>query len=192
MLKQVKITGEYKNDKPQFLKPVLITYNRDGSESSWEMLKQHDSVHIIVQNITSYETLFVKQVRIPVLVNNPYTTGETVECCAGIIDKYSDELDPAERAKKIAIDEIREELGYDMPSIMLEPIKVLNSSVGTSGSKCHTFYAEVTDEMYIGQQLSLDEDIEVISIPTDELEMFMSNTETDASTMFLTQWLLQQ
>lgn len=191
MLKHVKITNLSTLEKPKFLNTQHVVFTRDGEPNTWEMVKQHDSVHVIVQNTDSYEILLVKQVRIPVLVNNRDTDGAVIECCAGIIDGYAGST-PSEQARCIARDEVRQELGYEITEYMLEHIQTFHASVGTAGSTSHAYYAEVTDDMFIGQDLSDNEDIEVIRIPVDELELYIRNARTDAVTLFLTQWLIQQ
>ena len=186
MLKEIKIIKESPLGEPLFLKPGSITYTvDDGEEAYWEMIKQHNSVHILVNNITTNELLFVKQVRIPVLVNNPETDGTVIECCAGIVDKN---ISLAE----IAIDEVREELGYDVDILSVQHVRTLKSSVGSAGSTGTAFYVEVEDCQYIGQQLSLFEDIEVIRVPYEDVEEITENATTDAMTLFLTYWWLAQ
>lgn len=190
MLKPVTVK-EYKTlEKPEFIKTQLVVAERDGQEFSWEMAKQHDSVHILVINTDNESVLLVKQVRIPVLVNNPGTTGEMIECCAGIVDKYESIEDPIERATKIAIEEVREEMGFAITEDNIEFIKKVYGSVGTGGTSQYIFIAEVENGQYIGQQLTFDEDIEVVEVPIDKLGDFMYEAETTAMALMLTSWVI--
>ncbi len=192
MLKKVKLHNIQPQPNPEFLQPNVVHYSREGQDSLWEIIKSHDTVHILIDNIDTQELVFVKQVRIPVLVNNPRTDGAVVECCAGIIDKYPELAThhPKERALQIAQEEIREELGYAVELDDIVPIKQLKSSVGMSGTTAHLFYATVEESDYIGQQLSMFEDIEVVKVPYANVEEFINDATTDATTMFLTcQWL---
>lgn len=190
MLKEVKIKEFKPLEKPGFIKTQRVIAERDGQEFSWEMVKQHDSVHILVINSDNDSVLLVKQVRIPVLVNNPESNGEMIECCAGIVDKYEEIEDETERATKIAIEEVREELGYTITDANIEFIKKTYGSPGTSGASQYIFIAEVTNDKYIGQQLTFDEDIEVVEVPVTELSDFISDANTTSMALMLTSWVI--
>lgn len=187
MLKPVTIKKISPNESPKYVKTQFITAERDGKEFGWEMIKSHNSVHIIVNNVDKKEIMFVKQVRIPVLVNNPGTNGQVYEACAGLVDKDI----PIEN---IAQEEILEELGYQISIENIDFIKKLKSGVGKSGNDSYAFYAEVkeSDKLSDGGGLH-DEDIEVVTISYDQIESMMFSEEftTDAMTMFLTMWVLK-
>lgn len=184
MLKPVTIENVTQNDAPKFVKTELVEAKRDGKLFYWEMIKSHDSVHVIVYNLTTREFLFVKQVRVPVLVNNPGTSGEVVEACAGLVDK-------SVSTQQIAKEEILEELGYDIPLKKVEFIKTIKSSVGTAGTNAHLFYAEVTEKEKVSEGGGLDtEDIEVVRVPINNIEKFMAEATTDAVTLFLTMYYI--
>lgn len=83
----------------------------------------HDSVAIIIYNLTRKKLLFVKQFRPGVYYVNiptelrskpidmdkyPACLGITLELCAGIVDKNKPLVD-------IAQEEVLEECGYDVP-----------------------------------------------------------------------------
>ena len=193
MLKPVFIHNTGPNLKPKFVQTAATTYTVGSKLASpiktWEHIKDaHDSVHILVADTETEELLFVKQVRIPVLVRDQ-GNGEVTECCAGIIDHYQSAF-PERRSELVARDEIKEELGYEVPTNKLLRIKELKSSVGTAGTTAHTFYTEVTPKEFVGQHLTRDEDIEVIRVPFNDVESFMGTATTDAVTMFLVQWWL--
>lgn len=181
MLKPVDIIDVTDNANPKFVKTQLVTYERDGVQRPWEMIKSHDSVHVMVYNLTTREFLLVKQVRVPVLFNNPDTDGAVVEACAGLVDKDTSII-------QIAKEEILEELGYDVPLKQIEFVKELKSSVGTAGTSSHTFVATVTEDQKVSEGGGLDgEDIEVIRVNIDKVQdfIFAPTTLTDAVTMFL-------
>ena len=184
MLKPVTIENVIPSYAPKFVKTELVEAKRDGKRFYWERIKSHDSVHVIVYNLTKREFLFVKQVRVPVLVNNPDTDGTVIEACAGLVDK---EHTP----QQIAKEEILEELGYDVHTPDVHFIKTLKSSVGTAGTNAHLFYAEVTEAEKVSEGGGLDtEDIEVVRVSVDEVEDFIFEATTDAVTMFLTTFYL--
>lgn len=182
MLEEVVVikTGELK--RPKFIKPLQVEYLQGAKNPKhWEMIKQHGSVHVLVDNTETEELLLVRQVRIPVLVNNPDTTGEVVECCAGILDKGF-------TAKETAIAEIQEELGYMVYMNNIHEIRTLKSSVGTAGSTSHAFYATTTESANVGQNLGEGEGIDIVRIPYDEVSNALDSEDTDAMTLYLVQW----
>jgi len=162
MLKIVDIAGISPNTTPKFIKTQLVTASRDGKLFPWEMIVSHDSVHVLVNSVDTGELLFVTQVRVPVLVNNPGTSGIILETCAGLVDKDI----PLE---EIAREEILEEMGYNTTND-IQFIKTLKSSVGTAGTNAHCFYVDVYDDEKVSEGGGLDgEDIEVHLVPLDEL-----------------------
>lgn len=174
------------NKSPKFIKSILVKYQRDGEDRVWEMINRHDSVHILIHNIQTSEIILVKQVRIPVLINDKKNNGEVYEACAGIVDKDSD-------IQQIAKEEILEECGYDVPKEDVFLIKTLKSGVGSSGNNAHIFMATVNEAQKINEGGGLEsEDIEVIKIKVNKLQDFMFNNtfDTDAVTMFLCTFFL--
>lgn len=184
MLKNVKIENVIPNDAPKFVKTQLVEAKRDGKTFYWEMTKSHDSVHVIVYNLTKREFLFVEQVRVPVLVNDPATNGVVVEACAGLVDKDVS-------TQQIAKEEILEELGYEVDTQNVHFIKTIKSSVGTAGINSHLYYAEVSENQKVSNGGGLDtEDIEIVRVPIDNIESFMAGATTDAVTLFLTMYYI--
>lgn len=49
-------------DSP-YVKPFRMNYTQNGKEKTWDLLEVHDSVVIIVFNITRKVMIFVKQFR---------------------------------------------------------------------------------------------------------------------------------
>lgn len=178
MLKDVKILREEENSSPVYVKTKLVTAERDGKEFKWEVIESHDSVHVLVNNTETRELMFVSQVRVPVLLKDG--SGVTIECCAGLVDKDADVV-------QIAKEEILEELGYDVSIDEITPFRTYRSSVGTQGSTCYTFFADVDESMKVSEGGGLDnEDIEVVRIPYDDVLDFLYNFKnTDATTLML-------
>lgn len=182
-MKKVKIISVEENKTPKFVKTNLIKAEREGEEITWESVKGHDSVHVIVDNTTTKEILLVKQVRIPVLVNDARNDGIVFEACAGLVDKDKSLL-------QIVQEEIVEELGYNAKIANISFIKTLKSSVGKIGSNSSMYFATVTEDEKVSDGGGIHgEDIEVVRIPYDEVEAWMfeekSGIDTDAATMFL-------
>ncbi|MDQ7068919.1 MAG: hypothetical protein Q9M40_13670 [Sulfurimonas sp.] len=81
-----KITKISKLEKPNFIKPISITYEHEGERKIWEAVISHDAVSILLYNKDRDAFVLVKQFRPPVLNANK-KDGYTYELCAGIIDK---------------------------------------------------------------------------------------------------------
>ncbi|XP_052865865.1 uridine diphosphate glucose pyrophosphatase NUDT14-like [Anopheles cruzii] len=145
--------GPLPADSP-YVKPFRFHYTQNGKQKSWDLLKVHDSVSILIFNVTRQKLVFVKQFRPAVyhsilsrdgvepgsidMKKYPPEIGVTMELCAGIIDK------PLSIAE-IAREEVLEECGYDVAVERLEEIVSYRCDVGTSGAQLTLFYTEVTD-----------------------------------------------
>lgn len=105
-----------------WLRPVRMTFRQNGDDKAWDLSRIHDSVAIIIFNITRTKLVFVRQFRAAAYYGNipekyqdvdtkqyPLTTGLTLELCAGIIDKNLSLVE-------IAQEELREECGYEAPT----------------------------------------------------------------------------
>ncbi|WP_345992586.1 NUDIX hydrolase [Sulfurimonas sp. HSL-1716] len=160
----IKETARLKN--PSFVKPLLIHYKQNGIHRTWEAVKSHDSVSILLYNTDLDTFVIVKQFRPPVLLSNE-TDGMMYELCAGIVDK---ELS----LKEIAKEEILEECGYDVPLEKIEEITSFYTSVGISGAKQTLFYAIIDEKMKQNEGGGLEEEsIEVVHIKKDEAKRFV-------------------
>lgn len=117
----------FPHDSP-WLRPVRMKFIQDGQEKNWDLLRGHDSVSIIVFNVSRKKLLFVRQFRSSVyfsclpekqetvdLKKYPPALGITLELCAGIVDKDK----PLE---EIAQDELREECGYEAPASAFQKV----------------------------------------------------------------------
>lgn len=194
MLKEINIVQVIPNREPKFVKTQLVLAVRDGDEENesininWEMVNTHDSVHIMVDNVDTQELLLVRQVRIPVLVNDNINKGVVYEACAGIIDKDMS-------IDEIAREEILEELGYDIPLSEITFFKKIKNAVGSAGRTSHLYFAKVYEDCKINDGGGIHgEDIEVVRIPYIEAYDFIlrDDIHTDAVTLLLVmQWLQQ-
>lgn len=192
MLKKVTIVQVVPNREPRFVKTQKVLAVRDGDDTcestnvDWEMVNTHDAVHVMVDNVDTQELLLVKQVRIPVLVNDNSLDGVVYEACAGIIDKDIS-------IDEIAREEILEELGYDIPISDISFFKQIKSSVGSAGRTSHLYFAEVSEKHKVNEGGGIHgEDIEVVRIPYNEVDAFIMDytVHTDAVTLLLImQWL---
>lgn len=124
-----------------FVKPVRINYQQNGEQRSWEAVKCHDSVAILLYHRDKDAFLLVKQFRPAVHMNHPEHLC-TYELCAGLVDKDA----PLEQ---VAREEIDEECGFAVPPEKLAKISSFFTNVGVSGNRQHLFYAEIDDSMKI-------------------------------------------
>ena len=118
---------------PQFVKPFRVNFRQNDKVRTWECIQCHDSVEIIIFNVTRSVLVFVKQFRAPVYVSgavkggdvtagdrvdtdiHPGVRGVTLEQCAGIMDKSGDWSTTAQ-------EEVLEECGYKVPVERLQRI----------------------------------------------------------------------
>jgi len=168
--------------KANFVETALATYIQNGVKKSWEVIKSHDSLAILIYHKEREAFILVKQFRPPVYRHDGI--GMSTELCAGIIDK---ELS----IEQIAIEEIDEECGFKVSLENLERITKVNSSVGTAGTSQTIFYAEVDESMRISNGGGIDDEmIEVIELPTSEAKTFMFDESQVKTTglMFAFMW----
>lgn len=165
--KMVKILEKKPLESPRFIFPYEIIYNQDGKKKRWEMVEAHSSVSVLLYHTQKDGFILVKQLRIPLLLNNDDTDGFTYELCAGIVDKNLS-------LEMIAKEEILEECGYDVAVESIKKITSFYTSVGFSGAKQTLFYCEVDESMRKNGGGGIDdESIEVIFLPQKEAKKFM-------------------
>ncbi|MCB4744666.1 MAG: NUDIX hydrolase [Sulfurovum sp.] len=172
--------------KSHFIQTALACYEQCGIAKNWEVVEAHDSVAILLYHLEKKAFILVKQFRPAVYLNNE--DGNTVELCAGIIDKDLPLI-------QIAIEEIEEECGYRVPLNTIERVTAFHTSVGFAGSKQTLYYAEVNSKMQVSNGGGIDDElIEVLEVPVDEMETLIYN-ESVAKTpglMFAFMWWKQK
>ena len=152
----------------KFVKPCFASYRLNNEERNWEIVKASDSVAILIFNEESDAFVCVRQFRPAVYMQDRATNGETVELCAGILDKDLS-------LEEIASEEILEECGFRVAPEALEKITSFYTSVGFAGSKQHLYFAKVNESMRVssGGGVAGEEMIEVVEIPLGEAREFM-------------------
>ena len=144
----------------RFVHTAYATYEQNGKAKSWEIVKAHDSVAILVYHAQKDAFILVKQFRPAVYLNNK--DGITIELCAGIVDKNLSLVE-------IAKEELEEECGYRVKTEHIEKITSFYTSVGFAGSKQMLYYVEVDEGMKVSEGGGVDdEQIEVVALPVAE------------------------
>lgn len=152
-------------ENPKYVVPYRISYTQNGNEKTWEAVKSHDSVAVLLFHKEKNAFLLVKQFRPPVYLNNK-SHGVTYELCAGIMDKDIDEVD-------IAVEEIDEEVGYLVSRVQVQRLTSFYTNVGVSGAKQVLFFAEIDESMKIHDGGGIhDEEIELFYLPIEEAKTF--------------------
>jgi len=174
-------------ENPKFVKPICINYIQNSQKLSWEAVRSHDSVAILLYHKSKDSFVLVKQFRPPVYVNdNSYEF--TYELCAGIIDKESS-------LEQIAKEEIDEECGYDVSLEKIEKITSFFTNVGVSGAKQHLFFAILDENMKIHEGGGIHtESIELVYLDVNEAKKFIFD-ESKAKTpgiMFALSWWFRE
>ncbi len=168
---------------PKFIEAAFVTYKQNGIPKTWEVVKSHDSVAVLIYHKEHDGFVLVKQFR-PAVYMGGEQDGLTVELCAGIVDKPLSLVD-------IAREEILEECGYSVSSDQIERITVVNNAVGFAGSRQTLFYVEVDESMHTNAGGGIDTElIEVIELPTSEAKSFIYDESIAKTTglLFAIMW----
>jgi len=166
----------------KFISTALATYEQNGIAKSWEIVKAHDSVAILIYHTKKDAFILVQQFRPAVYINN--NDGLTIELCAGIVDKDLSLV-------QIAKEEIEEECGYRVPLEKMEKITSFYTSVGFAGSRQTLYYAEVDERMKVSEGGGVDaEEIEVVTLPVQEAQklIFDESIAKTPGLMFAFMW----
>ena len=167
-----KIEELYETDLKdgKFVKPKRLEYLQNGQKKSWEIVRSHNSVAILIYHRDRESFILVKQFRPAVYLNdNRYSY--TYELCAGIVDKKKS-------LEEIAQDEIEEECGYQVQLDTIKKVTTFFTNVGISGAKQHLFYVEVDNSMKVGDGGGIDsEEIFLEYLPTHKAKQFIFNEE---------------
>jgi len=169
----------------QYINAFFATFKLNGESRDWELLEINDSVAILIYNRDSKSFVCVKQFRPAVYFNHKIT--ETIELCAGLLDKDCS-------LEQTAKEEILEECGFDVPVESLELLTSFYTSVGSSGSRQHLFFAEVDESQRVssGGGVEGEEMIEVLEIPVEKARdlIFDETVATTPGLMFAFEWFL--
>ncbi|SFV68491.1 Uridine diphosphate glucose pyrophosphatase [hydrothermal vent metagenome] len=169
-------------EDPKFITTARAAYEQNGIKKSWEIVKAHDSVAILIYHTERDAFILVQQFRPAVYMNNH--NGMTVELCAGIVDKDLS-------LEQIAKEEIEEECGYAVPVEKIVKITSFYTSVGFAGSRQTLYYAEIDESMKVSEGGGIEgEVIEVIVLPTQEAAdlIFDENIAKTPGLMFAFMW----
>ena len=180
IIEDLKIS-ELKDTK--FIHPVKVSFYQNGKEKTWEAVRSHDSVAILLYHERKDAFLLVKQFRVPVYLNDKSKTF-TYELCAGLVDKNKS-------LEEIVIEEIDEECGYKVDIKNIQKITSFYTNVGISGGCQYLYFAKIDDSMKIHQGGGInDEQIELFYLPIKDCEEFIFD-ESKAKTpglMFSFYW----
>jgi UDP-sugar diphosphatase len=170
----------------KFIHPVKVSFNQNGKDKTWEAVRSHDSVAILLYHQEKNAFLLVKQFRAPVYLNDINKT-YTYELCAGLVDKDKSLIE-------IAKEEIDEECGYDVALSDIQKVTSFFTNVGISGGCQHLFFAKINESMKIHEGGGInDEQIELHFLPiekSDELIFDESKAKTPGL-MFSFYWFLK-
>ncbi|XP_038192983.1 uridine diphosphate glucose pyrophosphatase NUDT14 isoform X2 [Arvicola amphibius] len=186
-----------------YLRPLTLHYHQDGVQKSWDFIKTHDSVTILMFNSSRRSLVLVKQFRPGSLaaVNGDQpqelqpalsgSVGVMMELCAGIVDQ------PGLSLEEIACKEAWEECGYRLDPTDLRQIATYMSGVGLTSSRQTMFYAEVTDAQRSGPGGGLAEEgelIEVVHLNLDDAQAFADNPNIPKTlgVIFAISWFFSQ
>lgn len=170
----------------KFIKPLKVTFNLNGKRKTWEAVRSHDSVSILLYHTQKNAILLVKQFRVPVYLNDKSQTF-TYELCAGLVDKEKS-------LEEIAIEEIDEECGYEVNKKDIQRVTSFFTNVGISGAKQHLYFAKIDESMKIHDGGGVnDEQIELYFLPINSIDKFIFD-ESKAKTpglIFSLYWFLK-
>ena len=171
----------------RFVKPVRLHYTQNNNTRSWEAVKSHDSVSVLLYHSEKNAFLLVRQFRPPVYMNYQKHTC-TYEPCAGIVDKQT-------TLEQITKEEINEECGYDVPVEKIRKISSFFTNVGVTGSQQHLFFAIIDKSMKVHDGGGIDnEQIVLEYIPLAEAKTFLfdENLAKTPGLMFAFYWFFDR
>lgn len=183
IIEDLKIS-ELKDTK--YIHPLKVTFLQNGKNKTWEAVKSHNSVAVLLYHVEKKAFLLVKQFRVPVFLNDNSKTF-TYELCAGLVDKDKS-------LEEIAQEEIDEECGYSVEVNNISKITSFYTNVGISGACQYLFFAKIDESMKIHNGGGVnDEEIELMFLPIEQVDEFIFD-ESKAKTpglMFGFYWFLK-
>ncbi|VDM06630.1 unnamed protein product [Wuchereria bancrofti] len=180
----------------QFIRPMRMKFKRGDKLIKWDLILRHDSVACLLYHKQKHSLLFVKQFRPAVYISRvrrldenvnkkwneinwskyPISMGETIELCAGLIDKSNISW------RKHIQEEINEECGYKVNENDIKSIKTFVTGVGSSGAQQELFYAEIDETMKVSEGGGVDsEKIEKIFMTISEAQKYCEQKEVAGS-----------
>ncbi|MCT7493146.1 NUDIX domain-containing protein [Aliarcobacter cryaerophilus] len=169
-----------------YIKPLKVNFTLNGIKKSWEAVRSHDSVAVLLYHKEKESFLFVKQFRVPVYLNDN-NIKYTYELCAGLVDKDKS-------IEEIAIEEIDEECGYKVELENLQKITSFFTNVGISGARQYLYFANISENQKIHSGGGInDEQIELFFLEKNKIDEFIFD-ETKAKTpglIFSLYWFLK-
>ncbi|XP_023986780.1 uridine diphosphate glucose pyrophosphatase NUDT14 isoform X1 [Physeter macrocephalus] len=198
-----------------YLLPLTLHCRQNGTQKSWDFMKTHDSVTILVFNSSRRSLVLVKQFRPAVCAGGverlfagslaavgragprelqpalPGSAGPTFELCAGLVDQ------PALSLEEVACKEAWEECGYRLAPSGLRRVATYKSGVGLTSSSQTMFYAEVTAAQRGGPGGGLAEEgelIEVVHLPLGGAQAFADDPDVPKTlgVIFGISWFLSR
>jgi len=186
----------------QYVRPMRFHFNLDGVQRTWDILRLHDSVQIILYHKDRRALVFVKQfrpsvylTRVPLDKNGGYDSidwsqypsslGYTFELCAGILDKDKS-------AAETAREEVLEECGFDVPLKKIERVTSYRSGIGVTGASATMFYAEIDDSMKVSEGGGVEDETIVLEyVPVEngkERLLYDEGLQRPSSLLFGVMW----
>uniref|UniRef100_U3DU67 Uridine diphosphate glucose pyrophosphatase NUDT14 n=1 Tax=Callithrix jacchus TaxID=9483 RepID=U3DU67_CALJA len=198
-----------------YLRPLTLHYRQNGTQKSWDFMKTHDSVTVLLFNSSRRSLVLVKQFRPAVYAGEverhfpgslaavdqdgpqelqpalPGSVGVMVELCAGLVDQ------PGLSLEEVACKEAWEECGYSLAPSDLRRVATYWSGVGLTGSRQTMFYTEVTDAQRRGPGGGLAEEgelTEVVHLPLEGAQAFADDPDIPKTlgVIFGVSWFLSQ
>lgn len=190
-MKKIKNFKEEVFDKSNFIIPKRVSFELNQTKITWDYIKVHDCVSVIMYHKDKKSLVFVKQFR-PALymhqINDELNTkkdelGYTLELCSGIVDKNLS-------YEQIAFEECVEETGYKPKK--LEFIDEFYNGLGSGVSKQRLYYTEVCEDDRVGSGGGVDgEDIELVFIGIDDYKNTMNKHIKTPLSEFAFLWFLE-
>ncbi len=169
-----------------YIKPLKVNFTLNGIKKSWEAVRSHDSVAVLLYHKEKESFLFVKQFRVPVYLNDKNIT-YTYELCAGLVDKNM-------TLEEIVSEEIDEECGYKVDIKDIKKITSFFTNVGISGARQYLYFATISQEQKIHSGGGInDEQIELFFLEKNKIDEFIFD-ESKAKTpglIFSLYWFLK-
>lgn len=172
-------------EETNYIKPIKVKFTLNGVKKTWEAVRSHDSVAILLYNVEKKAFLLVKQFRIPVYLNDK-SIKYTYELCAGLVDKNKS-------IEEIAVEEIDEECGYKVKIEDLKKITSFFTNVGVSGAKQHLFtIVNDSQKIHNGGGIN-DEQIELFFLDENKIDdlLFDESKAKTPGLMFSLYWFLK-